>query len=429
MFEKKEIQISVIIPVYNVKNYIEMSLKCLIKQTFRDFEIICIDDCSSDGTEQILKQYEDKTDYIHVYKNAVNMGAAESRNKGLQYAKGRYVIFLDGDDIFHEQLLEKLYDSCERDHSEAAFCMFQAFDEEHHVRSIDLYPMDVEERIDNSNRNVLFQYLCFSPCNKLVLKELLLKENISFQDLPNANDVYYSLMVITLVKQVSLVKEELIFYRENRSGNLSAHRKKGKTYFIYALAKYLRTVNERKLLTNENRRYILGAMISQVYSLYINCEEEKREQIRAVFVENMAPIYNEIYRTDLLELTRWEWYQFDFLCGKVKEEKNRYQIYINEIEEYLKAQKNKKISIWGAGKLGTQLLQTLEKCEPKVECVIDNDETKWGRYLYGCEVVGFDKIKNEVDEIWVLNSKFFPSIKKQVQNRCKVVDFAGLLKN
>lgn len=422
MDEKKDLQISVIIPVYNVSDYIGKSLDCLINQKFRNFEIICIDDCSSDGTAQILKQYEEKFDYIHVYTNAVNMGAAESRNRGLQYARGKYVIFLDSDDIFHDQLLGKLYFACEKDHSEAAFCKCKSIDEEKRVKGFIHLPKDAE-CINSFNRNLLFQRLCFVPWNKLVLKELLLREDISFQNIPNANDVYYSLMVMTLAKRISLVNEELLLYMENRSGSLSLYRDKKKTYVVYALEKYLRTLNERNLITNENRGYIVGSLITEVYKTCMYLKGKMSEQVRADFVEKILPMLDEMCKKSVLQLSIWEWYQLDFLRGEIKKEKSRYQVYASE-----RKMNNKKIAIWGAGKLGTRFLQELEHSEQRIDYVIDNDRTKWGMNLYGYEVTGFDKVKSDVDEIWVLNPQFLCSIQNQVQNICEVVDVEGILK-
>lgn len=102
-------EISVIIPTYNVEEYIEESLNSIINQTFKDIEIICINDGSQDNTLNILKEYETKDSRIKVI-NQENNGPSSARNKGLEAAKGEYILFLDSDDFIDSNALTELYD-------------------------------------------------------------------------------------------------------------------------------------------------------------------------------------------------------------------------------------------------------------------------------------------------------------------------------
>lgn len=425
---KSTIQISVIIPVYNVKKYIKECLDSLQKQTFKDFEIICIDDCSTDGTSRILMEYADTNDSIRVYKNKVNMGAAESRNKGLQCARGKYVIFLDSDDIFHDRLLEKLYFSCEKNDSQAAFCMYEVFDQEHSASIAEVYPKQLTECIDSSNRYLLFEYMVFYPCNKLVLKELLEREDITFQNIKNANDVYYSLMVTTIADRISLVKEGLISYRTNRKGNLSEYRDTQRTYLIDALEKYLKTIMKRNWLKGDNQVWVFDMIVTQVYSVYCDSlTNVAGKQMQKDFLEKIVPLMNEKLISGELKLSPIPSYQYEFLNGRT-DKKSKYQVYIKEIEAYLAERKEEKIAIWGAGKLGVQFMNALAETNKKIDHIIDNDENKWGTYLFDCEITAFDKVKKEVDEIIVLNPQFLTEIEQQVNNECKVISFEDISK-
>lgn len=98
-------KISVVIPCFNVERYIAECLDSVLNQTFKALEIICVDDCSTDGTLAILDSYSKKNPGIMVLRNDVNQGAPHSRNRGLQIAQGEYVQFLDADDVL---LPEKL---------------------------------------------------------------------------------------------------------------------------------------------------------------------------------------------------------------------------------------------------------------------------------------------------------------------------------
>ena len=111
-------ELSVIIPAYNVENYIENCLQCLLSQLRENWEIICIDDGSQDNTYAILTDYAKRNKNLRIIRNEKNSGAARSRNTGLEAAEGEYVIFLDSDDLFDSNFLWKMYDrarNCDAD--------------------------------------------------------------------------------------------------------------------------------------------------------------------------------------------------------------------------------------------------------------------------------------------------------------------------
>ncbi len=109
MNERKEfIQglVSVIIPTFNVEKYIERTIECVTKQSFKNLEIIIVDDCSSDNTVRIIKEIMSKHKQVKLFVQPQNMGAAEARNKGLFEASGQYVAFLDSDDLWEPIKIE-----------------------------------------------------------------------------------------------------------------------------------------------------------------------------------------------------------------------------------------------------------------------------------------------------------------------------------
>ena len=97
--------VSIIIPLYNKEKYIDETIINIKKQTYKNWELIVIDDCSGDNSYNIAKKHQ--CDNIHVLKNQYNEGPAETRNKGLEKARGRYICFQDADDIWDEHKLEK----------------------------------------------------------------------------------------------------------------------------------------------------------------------------------------------------------------------------------------------------------------------------------------------------------------------------------
>lgn len=107
-----EVKISVIIPVYNVEKYLRECLDSVVNQTFKDIEIICVDDGSTDKSLEILQEYKRKDDRFVILQQR-HSGAGAARNYGLKLAEGKYIQFLDSDDYFEPTLLEELYTRAE----------------------------------------------------------------------------------------------------------------------------------------------------------------------------------------------------------------------------------------------------------------------------------------------------------------------------
>ncbi len=102
-------KISIIVAVYNVAPYLRRSMDCLINQTMDDLEFICVDDCSTDNSLSILREYETKDSRFKIITSEVNGGAAVARNKGLKVATGEYLGFIDPDDTIDLNYYEELY--------------------------------------------------------------------------------------------------------------------------------------------------------------------------------------------------------------------------------------------------------------------------------------------------------------------------------
>ena len=105
MVQRENDLVSVIMPSYNTASYIEETVRSVLNQTYTNWELIIVDDCSTDNTDEILDKISD--DRIRIYKNKKNAGAAVSRNRALREAKGRWIAFLDSDDFWFPDKLEK----------------------------------------------------------------------------------------------------------------------------------------------------------------------------------------------------------------------------------------------------------------------------------------------------------------------------------
>lgn len=110
--------ISVIIPMYNAKKYIQQAVDSVLNQTFKDCEVIIVDDCSTDGSYELCQSLYSKSRRVEIIHHTKNMGVSIARNAGIRESKSKYVAFLDNDDVFLPHAMEVLYNNAEKHQAE-----------------------------------------------------------------------------------------------------------------------------------------------------------------------------------------------------------------------------------------------------------------------------------------------------------------------
>lgn len=105
--QDRENLVSIITPVYNGEAYVKETIESVLKQSYTQWEMILVDDCSTDCSEEIIRSMAESDARIRYYRNETNLGAADSRNRAIELAKGRYIAFLDSDDMWKEDKLKR----------------------------------------------------------------------------------------------------------------------------------------------------------------------------------------------------------------------------------------------------------------------------------------------------------------------------------
>ncbi|MBP5592314.1 glycosyltransferase family 2 protein [bacterium] len=182
-------KISIIIPVYNVEEYLAECLDSCVNQTLRDIEIICVDDCSSDSSYKILEGYRDKDPRIRIFRQEQNRKQGAARNRGLKIATGEYVWFVDSDDYIDTKACQILYDAIKDFNvdilcfSAIQFTKNRIFSYPQHFQGVQInkiyHPKTNWKEINFSNLNVVpWAYLS----KKSIIQEFQFRENVFFED-------------------------------------------------------------------------------------------------------------------------------------------------------------------------------------------------------------------------------------------------------
>lgn len=203
-------QVSVIMPAYNVEKYIVEAIESILEQSFKDFEFIIIDDCSTDSTWEIIQRYAKQDDRISAVKNEQNLGIAGNRNKGLSLAHGKYIVWQDSDDISLPQRIEKQYLFMES-HSEVGIIggFLQFFSDDGHSSGIRKYCEN-----DMDLRKKIFRYSPVAQPASMIRKQCL--DEIGEYNLkyPPAEDIDMSFRIGMKYKFANL-QEIVLKYREH----------------------------------------------------------------------------------------------------------------------------------------------------------------------------------------------------------------------
>jgi len=324
-----KIKVSVIVPFYNGEEYVNTTMQTLLGQTLKDIEIICVDDESTDGTYQNLLDIAAKDERVCVLQQKkANAGAA--RNLGLQQAQGEYLLFLDSDDLYETDLLEKMYLESVDKQADVCVCDADQYDVvtgEYVVKPQYLREKLLPEEIPFSKETIGKYILYFTnsaPWNKMVRKSFLEENQIRFQEIDRANDQYFSIMCLILAQKITVVREKLVHYKVNQEKNLTAKYSETPLCSYQAMVYVTDALRDRKLLDDKDIRCAMDNKILNVLLYSLNIQK------------SLKP-FCELYKTVKhggFEKLGFVMQEEDYYFNDVEYRNLRY-IMENEAEEYL----------------------------------------------------------------------------------------------
>lgn len=212
-----DIEVSVIVPIYNVELYIEKCIKSILNQTFRQFELILINDGSCDNSLEICKKY--KNDFRVRIITQPNKGLSEARNTGIRVARGKYLFFIDGDDYVNARLLDELYREIVLEKADIVQCGFIWVMENGELKE-ERYKGCVSKKViyqdswynEYERNNLLFT----CAWNKLYKKTLF--NNIRYPKGKITEDEYVLFPLFCKVRKVVIVNQPFYYYVQRKSG-------------------------------------------------------------------------------------------------------------------------------------------------------------------------------------------------------------------
>lgn len=299
--------ISVIIPVYNVENYLKECLDSVTNQTLNNLEILCINDGSTDNSLRILNEYASKDSRIKII-NQNNKGQASARNLGIKEARGEYIAFIDSDDFIEPTMFEKLYTKAKNDNLDIVMCKIATYDNmTGEVKDNAWYYMlgvfkDFDKDIFNHKDTKEFTcQIAVTPYNKIYKTSLLKDNDILFPEGLIFEDEKFFYDVYLRAKKVSLIDEFLYYYRINRKGSTVDIAKENDYTDIIPISKQVRETFKQTNNYEDYKILLANRFIHLQLARFTETSPKFREKFFNLLKEDLNEVLQDKEIADNLE--------------------------------------------------------------------------------------------------------------------------------
>lgn len=293
---------SILIPVYNVREYLAECLESVVNQTFSDFEVIVIDDGSTDGSDRICDQYAADYENIYVYHQE-NKGLMMSRKEGILKAKGEYCLFLDSDDYYALTLLEEVEKKLSQEmvdlliYNKARVYLKRVAEKE--------FPkMDARQYRIVDKKEALQIFMGSNQYNSIVMKVVRRKKILPYLEeiyipVNYAEDVLQSAWFLLLSDKIGFYNKSLYYYRIRGSSMIHKKTKEGMLEIVEVKRKTLVLLKESGYVEKESETAFLGILLNDILEGIYRLNHQKiTVQERK---NSMQALLDDIFIFDLLQ--------------------------------------------------------------------------------------------------------------------------------
>ena len=278
--------VSIIVPVYNVEKYLRECLDSILNQTFKDFELILIDDGSKDKSGEICDEYAKIYNNITVVHQK-NQGQAAARNNGVKISEADWIMFVDSDDVIHPDLLQFLYKAAKESNSGMAVTerfksetilddFFRQYTFEYAVKKT--IPEKLEEFYDNK------QFYYWAPFPSIIKKNVA--QSVPFPEGRIYEDNAVGCQLLYYANSLAVVPYCMYFYRENPSGTMNQPLNEKKLDYLWALEEQIKFYEE--LHYEKMCKKITSELLGSTLFYYNQCEKENNKELGVIVKKKLA---------------------------------------------------------------------------------------------------------------------------------------------
>lgn len=293
-------KVSVIIPVYNTGKYLRSCLDSVVNQTWKDMEILCTDDGSTDGSHAVLREYAAKDSRIRVFtQEHSNAGAA--RNMGLAHAAGEYLAFLDSDDYYEPVMLEHMLACAQERAADVAVCRLKICDED--TGKLEEADWSVKKELLPQRSVFAFRDIaqdCFLSIlgfnwDKLFKRSLVTENRLSFQPQGVYNDSLFTYSALVCAKAITVLDEAPVVHRYRSARDSISDRRAAYTDCAYTFLQGLKAFLVR---TGNDARYERDFVNYAIHLLYIDLTADGRDAASRKEMQEKIPRWLEEFHAN-----------------------------------------------------------------------------------------------------------------------------------
>ena len=280
----KENKISIILPTYNADKILYKAIESVINQTYQDWELLIIENGKKGQAEEIIKKFNDNR-IKYIYQEIANV--SEERNAGLENATGNYITFLDSDDKYEKEYLEKMLENLLQNKTQLVTCGYKTVYEKKQVLINNNENITNTKNIEEYIETLKEQYLYNQLWNKLFIAEIIKENKVRFnKEYELGEDFLFNLDYTKNIEKASYINEALYIYTDGELGLNSKYRA-NKFDIEYALTKYLENIYKEK---NWDMSYIYNRFARVYYNQIIDIykannpatKKEKDKQLQEI---------------------------------------------------------------------------------------------------------------------------------------------------
>ncbi len=377
---------SIIIPVYNAEKYLAECLDSVLEQTYTDYEVICINDGSTDNSIEILQNYSQKSNRICVINNSKNMGPS-CRNKGLKFAKGDYVLFVDSDDFLCKETLQICKEKLDEEDIDILEFGCKAISEreclEDSLVNEDIRITEVTFPITGMQwllkRHTEKNYIAIA-CAKVFSRKFLVENDITFYEGILHEDELFLINCLVKAKKMIAIVDYLYIYRR-RDGSVTTQKNK-----IRNLDSLVVVLNEALVLWKNLEREDEVCIVNNYKKTLI----KRIKYLMALYPEHRKMTLGRKEDQDLFD----QIYMMEDVLVRKKEKFTE--------KELSSIKKNKNILVYGAGIVAMEVLRLLEENDVPIKGVVVTHKEINASSLLGYKVDQIDEWVVEKENVMVV---------------------------
>lgn len=211
-------KVSIVVPIYNVEDYLDRCLDSIKNQSYNNFEVLLIDDCSTDSSSKIALEYSEADNRFKYYKHRRNKGLAAARNTGIINSTGKWLFFVDSDDRIRDDALDLLISQANRTNSDIVLCSYS-----NEYINGRIVPIDMFKYLDDnsSKKEIITLVEQASATRKLILRDLFITNNILFiETIKRSEDIPVIIPLMIKAKKITYIEDNLYYYLQ-REGSIT----------------------------------------------------------------------------------------------------------------------------------------------------------------------------------------------------------------